>query len=120
VHIFSVDTGAEGAGHALRRASRATRAAHPTVELAAPTSSHGLGVGQAVELARALDRLPRKLVVVGVEGADFGQGTDLTGAVAAIEPAARLVTGLVKRLASRASPPSARYQPWTRLPAPAS
>ena len=61
------------------------------------TSSHGLGVAQAVELARTLGRLPRRLVLVGVEGAEFGPGSGLTAAVAAaVEPAARLVAGLVE------------------------
>lgn len=31
-------------------------------------STHALGVAEAVELARALDRLPRRLVVIGIEG----------------------------------------------------
>lgn len=50
----------------------------------APTSpsSHGLGLGEAVELARALGRLPRRLVIIGVEGADFSLGLGLSPAVA--------------------------------------
>ncbi|MEU9733858.1 hydrogenase maturation protease [Streptomyces sp. NPDC048002] len=47
------------------------------------TSSHGLGLGEAVELARVLRRLPRRLVVYAVEGADSAFGTGLTPAVAA-------------------------------------
>jgi hydrogenase maturation protease len=47
------------------------------------TSSHGLGLGEAVELARALDRLPRRLVVYAVEGADTALGVGLSTAVAA-------------------------------------
>ncbi|MEX2984226.1 hydrogenase maturation protease [Streptomyces sp. C36] len=50
---------------------------------AGTASSHGLGLGEAVELARALDRLPRRLVVHAVEGADGSLGTGLTPAVAA-------------------------------------
>ncbi|MFF4161263.1 hydrogenase maturation protease [Streptomyces sp. NPDC001678] len=50
---------------------------------AGTASSHGLGLGEAVELARALDRLPRRLVVYAVEGADGALGTGLTRAVAA-------------------------------------
>ncbi|MDT0449525.1 hydrogenase maturation protease [Streptomyces hesseae] len=50
---------------------------------AGTASSHGLGLGEAVELARALDRLPRRLVVYAVEGADGHLGTGLTPAVAA-------------------------------------
>ncbi|MCX5205788.1 hydrogenase maturation protease [Streptomyces sp. NBC_00237] len=47
------------------------------------TSSHGLGLGEAVELARVLDRLPRRLVVYAVEGADTELGVGLSAAVAA-------------------------------------
>jgi hydrogenase maturation protease len=37
-------------------------------------STHALGIGQAIELARVLDRLPRALVLFGIEGRDFGAG----------------------------------------------
>ncbi|RCH61652.1 peptidase M52 [Streptomyces sp. SDr-06] len=45
------------------------------------TSSHGLGLGEAVELARVLGRLPGRLVVYAVEGADSSLGTGLSEAV---------------------------------------
>jgi hydrogenase maturation protease len=38
------------------------------------TSSHVLGLAQAIELGRALGRLPRKLVVHGVPGRGFRMG----------------------------------------------
>lgn len=44
-------------------------------------SSHGPGAAEAVELARALGRLPGRLVVYAVEGRDFGLGEGLTPAV---------------------------------------
>ncbi|WBP84648.1 hydrogenase maturation protease [Kitasatospora cathayae] len=51
------------------------------------TSSHGLGLGEAVELARELDRLPGRLIVYAVEGADSSLGTGLSAPVAAaVEP----------------------------------
>jgi len=50
------------------------------------TSSHGLGLGEAVELARALGRLPERLVVYAVEGADGSFGTGLSPTVAAAVP----------------------------------
>jgi hydrogenase maturation protease len=37
-------------------------------------SSHVLGVADAVELARAVGRLPARLTVYGIEGADFSLG----------------------------------------------
>ncbi|MFK0113424.1 hydrogenase maturation protease [Streptomyces sp. NPDC091217] len=50
------------------------------------TSSHGLGLGEAVELARVLGLLPEHLVVYAVEGADGSFGTGLSPAVAAAVP----------------------------------
>ncbi|MFE9120436.1 hydrogenase maturation protease [Streptomyces sp. NPDC007172] len=50
----------------------------------ATTSSHGLGLGEAVELARVLGRLPRRLVVYAVEGADSSLGTGLSEPVEAV------------------------------------
>ncbi|MGM0577657.1 MAG: hydrogenase maturation protease [Myxococcota bacterium] len=50
------------------------------------TSTHGLGLADAVELSRTLDLLPRSLVLYGVEGADFGRGAAMTPAVAAAVP----------------------------------
>lgn len=46
-------------------------------------STHALGVAEAVELARALERLPARLTVIGIEGRDFSAGRGLTGAVEA-------------------------------------
>ncbi|WP_329296806.1 hydrogenase maturation protease [Streptomyces pseudovenezuelae] len=61
--------------------------AHPPT-----TSSHGLGLGEAVELARVLGVLPDHLVVYAVEGADSALGTGLSPAVAAaVEPLVRAV-----------------------------
>jgi hydrogenase maturation protease len=51
-------------------------------------STHVLGAEAAVEMARALGRLPARLVVYGVEGAAFGAGSGLTPAVAAAVAAA--------------------------------
>jgi hydrogenase maturation protease len=45
-------------------------------------SSHGIGVAEAVELARALGRLPRRLTLIGVEAAGFEVGASLSSAVA--------------------------------------
>ena len=46
-------------------------------------STHTLGVPDAVELARELDRLPKRLVVYGIEGEDFAAGEGLTPKVEA-------------------------------------
>ena len=47
------------------------------------SSTHAFGVGDAVELARALDRLPRQVVVYGVEGRQFTAGAPLSPEVEA-------------------------------------
>jgi hydrogenase maturation protease len=50
-------------------------------------SSHALGIGDAVRLARTLGRLPARLVVLGVEAADLEHGPGLSPPVrAAVEP----------------------------------
>ncbi len=37
-------------------------------------STHGVGIAEAVELARLLDRLPRSLQVIGIEAQNFDYG----------------------------------------------
>lgn len=44
-------------------------------------SSHALGLGDAVELGRALGRLPPRLILLGIEGTDFHAGEGLSGEV---------------------------------------
>jgi hydrogenase maturation protease len=51
-------------------------------------SSHGLGLVEAVELARIFRQLPRDAWLVGVEGACFDQGAAMTPAVRAAIPVA--------------------------------
>jgi hydrogenase maturation protease len=41
-------------------------------------STHGINVAEAVALARTLRRLPRRLIVIGVEGARFDAGEGLS------------------------------------------
>jgi hydrogenase maturation protease len=44
-------------------------------------STHAFSVGEAVELARAMNRLPPRMVVYGIEGERFDEGTVLSRAV---------------------------------------
>lgn len=46
-------------------------------------STHGFGLGEAVELARALGALPAECVVYAIEGAAFEDGAPLSPPVAA-------------------------------------
>jgi hydrogenase maturation protease len=69
---------------------------------AAATSSHGSGVAEAVALGTALDDLPRRLLVVGVEVAHVADGQGLSEELEAVVPRARRVV-----LAAIAATPSA-------------
>ncbi|MDZ7641548.1 MAG: hydrogenase maturation protease [Desulfurivibrio sp.] len=62
-------------------------AGHEPLPQPAVPSSHGLGLAQAVELARALGELPPRLTICGVEPARLGDGNTLSPAVAAVIPA---------------------------------
>lgn len=64
----------------------------PELRPSTQASSHGLGLGEAVELSRVLERLPGRLVVFAVEGEDHALGTGLT------EPVAAVVGPLVRRI----------------------
>jgi hydrogenase maturation protease len=65
-------------------------------------STHAFGVAEVVELGRALGRLPRRLLVYGVEGRAFAAGDELTPAVAEV------VEPLVAELLEEAGCTSAR------------
>jgi hydrogenase maturation protease len=44
-------------------------------------STHAIGIAQAIELGRALHKLPHRLIVYGIEGQNFDAGTQLSPAV---------------------------------------
>lgn len=79
--------------------------------------THGFGVADAIELARALGRLPPRLVGYGIEGRSFAIGTRLSpqGRRAAGVVAARLLDELAAVTAAGtpapARPPAARRAP---------
>ena len=62
---------------------RIDAAAGPVPEDLRRTSSHLLGVADALELARALGRLPETTVLYGIEGMRFDAGDELSPPVAA-------------------------------------
>lgn len=45
-------------------------------------STHVIGLGAAIELAKALGTLPRRVTIYGIVGHDFGQGESLSPLVA--------------------------------------
>jgi hydrogenase maturation protease len=76
VLVDAVSSGGEpGAVHRFDASARAL----PEV---ASASTHGLGLAEAIELGRALGRLPERLVVYGIEGASYELGAPLSPAVA--------------------------------------
>lgn len=63
----------------------------------AAISTHSIDVGAAIELARALGRLPRRLTIIAIEAASDEHGAPLSSAVA------RTVATVAEELASRVS-----------------
>jgi hydrogenase maturation protease len=70
----------------------------PPVFATSAGSTHGLGVAQAIELARALDRLPARLRVYGIEGKNFEIGSAVSPEVE------RAVEEVANRIAAELAP----------------
>ena len=67
--------------------------------LRSSSSTHAVGLSQAIELARALGRLPARVVVFGIEGRRFDAGSELSSEVRAlVDPLAERVLGEVREL----------------------
>ncbi len=65
---------------------------------ATPTSTHGLGLAQAIDLAGTLDLLPARVSVWGIEGKNFAAGTGMSPEVAsAIDELVELVAAEMAR-----------------------
>jgi hydrogenase maturation protease len=64
------------------------------------SSTHAVGIGEAIELARSLQRLPRRVLVLGVEGRRFDAGVGLSAEIeAGVDGLADLVLGEARALA---------------------
>ncbi len=61
-------------------------------------STHAFSVAEAVEMARILGRLPERMWIYGIEGADFGAGEGLTPSV---EDSVRSVVESIERMFPR-------------------
>ena len=79
--VWLVDAVASGAAPGTVHRVDASRESLPAGF--ARTSTHHFGLPEAVELARTLHKLPSRLVVYGVEGANFDAGDVLSPEVAA-------------------------------------
>lgn len=93
---YLVDACASGAppGSVLRFDA----AAAPLPQHAFAVSTHGIGLAEAIELARALGQLPARCIVYAIEGACFDAGAPLTPAVAdaVIDVAQRIVDEIAR------------------------
>jgi len=74
--VFVVDAMSSGAPPGSVKRFDAVAAPLPVAF--ATSSTHGFGVGEAVELARALGRLPAQLEVIGIEGTSYEFGAPMT------------------------------------------
>lgn len=74
----------------------------PPAFATAKRSTHGLGVAEAIALARALDRLPARLRVYGIEGNNFEMGNALSPEVEhAVEEVVRRIAAEFRRSEQR-------------------
>ena len=79
-HVFVLDAVRSGSPPGMVHRIDASTGPIPATLSAA--STHTLGVGEAIELARALGRLPTRLVLYGIEAERIAAGAELTPAVA--------------------------------------
>jgi hydrogenase maturation protease len=56
------------------------------LDTSAATGTHGFDLGAAIALGRAIDRMPDRLVIIGVEVADMAHGQGLSPDVARAAP----------------------------------
>ena len=79
------------------------------VERGWTASSHGLGIPDALDLGRALDRYPRRVVLFAVEAADLRPGPGLSRAVATSLP--DVVAAIATELRRAIVPPGRSGRP---------
>ncbi len=71
-------------------------AAPAPISVTASASTHGLGVAEAIELARVLGRLPARLRIYGIEARRFEPGSEISPELdSAIEEVVRRVIAAV-------------------------
>lgn len=83
--VVLIDTMRSGARPGAIRRIDASQAPLPE-GLGGSTSTHAVGVGETLELARTIRRLPGQVVVYAIEGRRFETGDDLSDEVRAAVP----------------------------------
>jgi hydrogenase maturation protease len=95
--VVLVDAVRSGAPPGTVHRADASEQPLPT-ELRSAPSTHLVGVAEAIELGRALGRLPARVIVYGIEGEQFVAGEELSPSVAAaIDPLVEAVLAEVGR-----------------------
>jgi len=84
---------------------RAWDGRQPLASVSTTASTHGLGVAEAIELARVLKRLPTRLRIYGIEGRRFEPGVEISPEVQ------RAVEDVVRRIIADVSAPSDSGRP---------
>jgi hydrogenase maturation protease len=90
---------------------RPARPGGPDLAGTAQAGSHGVRLGPAVELARVLGRLPRRLVLYAVEVTRTGHGRGLSPAVAAAAARVAAEVAAASARVAQATPGGARTGP---------
>ena len=85
--VIVVDAVSSGAAPGTIR--RLDPLAEPIPASLSQGSTHAFGLAETIELARALDRLPARLLVYGIEGERFDAGDELSPPVSAAVDAVR-------------------------------
>jgi hydrogenase maturation protease len=80
-HVFLIDATSSGAetGTIYRIDGLST----PIPADFSTSSTHSFGLGEAIQLAQQLDKLPRSLLIYGIEGSSFSFGSELSSEVEA-------------------------------------
>jgi hydrogenase maturation protease len=96
-----IDTVRSGAQSGTIRLIELRESDDPTEEaVSGATSTHGIGLIGVLRIARAINRAPHRVVVVAIEGSEFGLGVGLTPEVKrAVTDAAQQIIELLEEAA---------------------
>ena len=92
--VILIDAVSSGTGTFCGKIYRFSDSGPPAPDCFLSPSTHRLGLAGALELARALNRLPRRFIVYGIEGLCFDFGCELTPKVKMA--AARVIRMVIK------------------------
>jgi hydrogenase maturation protease len=79
--VVLIDAMRSGAGPGTIHMFEAHKSPLPTTIFREEYSTHAFGIPQAIELARALNQLPPRLLVYGIEGESFNGAVHMSPAV---------------------------------------